>query len=134
MARYWNGFFWGPPSHKRVAWVGAAAGVGVIALAGVLGGSRWPLFGVAVLLVGLAEFGWAAELLPARWSVSAGWARAARWVCALAGTALSALTLWQGMSPAVWLGAVITGTGVLLAWEMAPSGPANRPRHAPRHA
>lgn len=30
--RLGKGFFWGPPSHKRVAWLGAAAGLIVLAL------------------------------------------------------------------------------------------------------
>jgi hypothetical protein len=32
MGQFWRGFFWGPPSHKRIAWVGTLAGVGVLAL------------------------------------------------------------------------------------------------------
>jgi hypothetical protein len=64
MGRFWKGFFWGAPSHRRIAWVGALAGVGVLALAGVVFGKGAPLFVLAVLLLGLAEFGWAAELLP----------------------------------------------------------------------
>jgi len=128
MRHFWGGFFWGPPSHKRIGWVGAVAGVGVLLLAGVLVGKGWPLFVAAVLLVGAAEFGWAAELLPHQWSTAAGWARLARWLCAVAGTILACLCLLRGLTPAVWFGLVIAGTGVLLALEMAPGGPANRPQ------
>jgi hypothetical protein len=128
MRSYVSRFFWGPPSHKPIAWVGAVAGVGVLALAGIVTGKAAPLFTLTVLLVGAAEFGWAAELLPRTWLRGAGVARAARWLCAVAGTALGALCLALGLTPAAWFGAVIAGTGLLLALEMAPSGPANRPQ------
>ncbi len=131
MGQFWHGFFWGPPSHKRIAWVGALAGVGVLALAGVTVGKGRPLFVLAVALVGLAEFGWAAELLPLRRASAAGWARLARWLCAVAGTILAGLCLLWGLTQAVWFGAVIAGTGVLLALEMSPSGPANHPKGMP---
>jgi hypothetical protein len=131
MLQFWNGFFWGPPSHKRIAWVGALAGVGVLALAAVEGGKAHPLFVLSVLLVGAAEFGWAAELLPRQQATAAGWARLARWLCAVAGMLLAGACLLLALPPAVWLGAVIAGTGLLLALEMAPSGPANRPGTSP---
>jgi hypothetical protein len=126
MRRFWSSFFWGPPSRKGIAWVGALAGIAVLALAGVVGGRAHPLFVLAVLLVGAAEFGWAAELLPRRWSAAAGWARLARWLCAAVGTIVAGACLLWGLTPAVWFGLIIAGTGVLLALEMAPNGPANR--------
>jgi len=127
LGRLWLGFAWGPPSHKRIAWIGAVAGIAVLALAAVTVGAGRPLFVLAVLLVGLSELGWAAELLPRDQIGVAAWARLARWLCALAGTALGVLCLLWGQTPAIWFGGVITGTGVLLALEMAPAGPANRP-------
>ena len=127
MRRFWQGFFWGSPSHKRIAWVGALAGLGVLAVAAVLVGKVSPLFELAMLLMGLAEFGWAAELLPRKQMSAVGWARLTRWVCAVAATILASLCLLWGLTPVVWFGAVIAGTGALLALEMAPSGPANRP-------
>jgi len=129
MRRFWDGFFWGSPSHKRIAWAGALAGVGVLALAGVVAfiGQGTAPFALAVLLVGLAEFGWAAELLPRRRARAAGWARLARWLCAVAGTVLAGLSLLWGLTPVAWFGAIIAGTGMLLAFEMSPAGPANRP-------
>jgi hypothetical protein len=127
MHRFWQGFFWGSPSHKRIAWVGALAGVGVLAVAAVIAGKVSLLFEGAVLLMGLAEFGWAAELLPRKQTSAAGWARLARWVCAMAATVLAGLCLLWGLTPVVWFGVVIAATGGLLALEMAPSGPANRP-------
>jgi hypothetical protein len=127
LERLWLGFAWGPPSHKRIAWIGAIAGIVVLALAAVIVGAGRPLFVLAVLLVGLSEFGWAAELLPRGRIGVAAWARLTRWLCALAGAVLSIFCLLWGQTPAVWFGAVIAGTGVLLALEMAPSGPANRP-------
>ncbi len=127
LERLWLGFAWGPPSHKRIAWIGAVAGIGVLALAAVIVGAGRPLFVLAVLLVGLSEFGWAAELLPRGQIGVAAWARLARWLCALGGTALAGLCLLWGQTPVIWFGVVIAGTGVLLALEMAPAGPANRP-------
>ena len=126
MRRFWNGFVWGPPSHKGIAWVGAIAGIAVFALAGVVVGRAHPLFVLAVVLVGAAEFGWAAELLPRSWGTTAGWARLARWLCAVVGTIVAGVCLLWGLTPVVWFGLVIAGTGVLLALEMAPNGPANR--------
>ncbi len=84
MGRFWKSFFWGPPSHKRIAWAGALAGVGVLALAAVVVGKAHPLFVLAVLLLGVAEFGWArrnscrADAL--RWPAGRDWyAGCARW-------------------------------------------------------
>lgn len=131
MSQLWKSFFWGPPSHKRIAWAGALAGIGVLALAGVIVGRGQPLFVLAVLLVGAAEFGWAAELLPRGWTSLAGWARLARWLCAVAGTVVAVLCLVWGLTPVAWFGIVIAGTGALLALEMAPGGPANSPQKAP---
>ncbi len=125
-------FFWGAPSHKPIAWIGAVAGVAVIALAGVVTAKAHPLFSLSVFCIGVAEFGWAAELLPRRLLNIAGWARLVRWLSALIGTLLAVLCLVFGLTPVVWFGAVIAGTGLLLTFEMAPSGPANRPREADR--
>ena len=122
MCRFWQGFFWGPPSHKRIAWVGAPAGVGVLVVTAVIIGKVALLFVLAVLLMGLAEFGWAAELLPRRRTALAAWARLLRWLCAVAATILAGLCLFWGLTPVVWFGAVIAGTGGLLALEMAPGG------------
>ena len=127
MSRIQRGFFWGAPSHKPVAWVGAVAGLLVLALAGVVLPKAHPLFTLSVLFAGLAEFGWAAELLPRDATRAAGWARAARWLCALLSTLLAVICLLLNLTPAVWFGLVIAGTGLLLSLEMAPSGPANRP-------
>lgn len=127
IARMWSGFFWGPPSHKRIAWVGALAGLGVFAFAAVIGARGWTAFALATLLVGASEFGWSIELAPVRYAQVAGWLRAVRWLCAIAGTVLGALCLLWGVTPAAWLGVVIAGTGALLVFEMAPGGPANRP-------
>lgn len=134
IGRFWKGFFWGEPSHKRIAWVGAVAGVLVIGLAAVVADKAGPLFVLAVLLVGTAEFGWAAELVPRTQATAAGWARLTRWQCALAGTVLAGLCLLWGLTTVAWFGAVIAGTGVLLTLEMAPGGPANRPQAAPSRA
>jgi hypothetical protein len=123
----WNGFFWGPPSHKPIAWIGALAGLGVFAIAALSIGKASALFVLAVFLVAAAEFGWAAELLPRGWDHAAGWSRVARWLCAVAGTILGAICLALGLAPTIWFGAIIAGTGLLLALEMAPAGPANRP-------
>jgi hypothetical protein len=120
-------FAWGPPSHKSIAWVGALAGVLVLALAGVVFPRAHPLFVFAVAFVGLAELGWAIELLPRRYLRLAASLRLVRWLCALAGMALGVACLILGVTPAVWFGVVIAGTGVLLGLEMAPGGPANRP-------
>src|SRR5260370_36212922 len=127
MGRIWKSFFWGPPSHKRIAWVGALAGVGVLALAAVVVGKAHPLFVLAVLLLGVAEFGWAAELLPRQRAALAGWARLVRWVCAVAATILAGLCLLWGLTPVVWFGDIIAGSRVLLAVEMSAARPANRP-------
>ena len=130
MRPWMKGFFWGAPSHKAIAWVGALAGVGVLALGAVIAGKGRPIFILAVVLVGLAEFGWAAELLPRKLAGAAGWVRLARWLCAVMGAALSMACLAWGLTPAAWLGAVFAVTGVLLAIEMAPAGPANQPRRS----
>lgn len=127
MSRIQKGFFWGTPSHKPIAWVGAVAGLVVLALAGVVTAKAQPLFSASIYCVGLAEFGWAAELLPRDQRRAAGWARAARWLCALFGTLLAIICLALNLTPVAWFGLVIAGTGVLLSLEMAPNGPANRP-------
>jgi hypothetical protein len=93
LERFWLGFAWGPPSHKRIAWIGAVAGIAVLALAAVTVGAGRPLFVLAVLLVGLSELGWAAELLPSSQIGMAAWAPLARWLCAIGGTVLAFLCL-----------------------------------------
>jgi len=119
------GFFWGQPSHKRVAWLGAGAGLVLLGLAAEIAtiGKGQPSLVLAVLFVGLAEFGWAAELLPRHQGTLAGWARLARWICAIAGTAFAIPSLQGGYLPLA-AGAAIGG--VLLMLEMAPYGWANR--------
>jgi hypothetical protein len=131
MAAFWKGFFWGEPSHKRIAWLGMLAGLGVIALAAVVqffGKGVTPLFALAILFVGLAEFGWGIELLPRQWRSIAGWGRAARWLCALFGAGIAGVSLLSGGTPLRLFEGIILVTGVLLAIEMAPRGPANRPK------
>jgi hypothetical protein len=122
-------FFWGPPSHKPIAWAGAVSGLVVVALAALLLviGHGAPVFLVALLCVGLANLGWATELLPRRLATTAGWARVARWGCALAGSALAILSLIWGVSFGLVVGLIIAGGAVLQAFEFAPGGPANRP-------
>lgn len=126
--RFWRGFFWGPPSHKRIAWVGALAGIAVFGLAWAVFGHVSLLLTLGVLLMGAAEFGWAVELAPTSYARMAGWGRLARWLCAVAGTLAALLSLLLGQATVAWFALVIAGTGVLLAFEMAPGGPANRPR------
>jgi hypothetical protein len=124
-----NGFFWGPPSHRSIAWIGALSGLLVVALAVYLFalGHGAPVFLVALLLVGLANFGWAAELLPRRLVLSAAWARVARWMCALAGSALAILSVVLGVSFGLVFGLIIAGGALMQAFEFAPGGPANHP-------
>jgi hypothetical protein len=129
MRRLWKSFFWGAPSHKRIAWAGALSGLGLVALAQFLLaiGHGAPMFLLAILFLGLANFGWAAELLPRRGTTAAGWARVVRWLCALIGTILAALSLWWGLTFGVGFGSVIAVMGLFQAFEFAPRGPANRP-------
>jgi hypothetical protein len=124
-----SGFFWGAPSHKPIAWVGALSGLAVVALAIFLMilGHGAPLFLGALLGVGLANLGWAAELLPRHMTRLAGWVRVARLGCALMGSVLSVLSLVLGLSFGPLIGAIIAGGAVLQVVEFAPSGPANRP-------
>jgi hypothetical protein len=129
MAQLFGRFFWGEPSHRRIAWYGAIAGVLLLALAVEVAtiGKGQPLFTLGLIFVGLAEFGWAAELLPRGSATLAGWLRAARWICALVGAVLGILALVWGIAPTWWFGGAVALGGVLLALEMAPNGPANRP-------
>lgn len=122
-------FFWGAPSRKSIAWAGALSGAGVVALAVLLLiiGHGAPLFLVALLLLGLANLGWAAELLPAARLRAAGWARAGRWGCALVGSVLTLLTLMWGPAFGLWFGLAIAGMGLMQVFEFAPNGPANQP-------
>jgi hypothetical protein len=122
-------FFWGPPSHKPIAWAGAVSGLVVVALAVLLLviGHGAPIFLIALLCVGLANLGWAAELLPRRLTTPAGWARVARWGCALAGAVLAILSLIWGVSFGPLIGLIIAGGAILQVFEFAPGGPANRP-------
>ncbi len=122
-------FFWGAPSHKPIAWAGAISGLGVMALALFLLaiGHGAPLFLLALLLLGLANLGWAAELLPKRQATAAGWARVGRWGSAIVGAVLAIISLIGGMAFGLEFGLVIAGTGLLQVLEFAPRGPANRP-------
>lgn len=128
MRRFWKGFFWGPPSHKPIAWLGASAGIVVLALPvfiALAGTGGQPVFLAALLFVGLAETGWGVELAPRRLATLAGWGRAARWLCAVVGVALAMVSLIGQLAP-LWFVAVILVGALLLVYEMAPGGPANR--------
>jgi hypothetical protein len=142
MSWFHKGFFWGAPSHKSIAWTGAVSGLLVVALAIFLLalGHGAPLFLLALLFVGLANLGWAIELLPrrlptlagwarvGRWGCTlAGWARVGRWGCALAGSALAILSLLWGLTFGLFFGLVIAVGALLQVLEFAPYGPANRP-------
>jgi len=69
----WAGAFAGPPGHQPIAWVGTLAGVGLLAATLVIAviGAATPLLLLALLGIGVAEGGWAVELLPRRWVVVA---------------------------------------------------------------
>jgi hypothetical protein len=126
--RFWSGFFWGAPSHKRVAWVGAFAGLLVVALPLVIarfGTGGHPVFLLALLFTGLAELGWAIELLPRRQATLAGWGRLVRWLCAVVGLVLGAASVVGQLAP-LWLTGVVAGSALLLVFEMAPGSFANR--------
>jgi hypothetical protein len=128
VGKFWNGFFWGSPSHKPVAWLGAGAGVLVVALPLVIaffGKGGHPLFLAALLFTGLAETGWGLELLPRRWVMLAGWGRVVRWLCAVVGLVLGAIGVVQQLAPP-WFAGVIAVGALLLVFEMAPGGFANR--------
>ena len=102
MRTFWQRFFWGPPSHKPVAWIGLAAGLVILAMPpiiAVFGTGAHPVFLAALLLVGLAEAGWGIELLPSRWAALAGWGRAGRWLCAVAGAVLAVGSLLTRLAP-----------------------------------
>jgi hypothetical protein len=123
-----KGFFWGPASHKPVAWLGAGAGVVVVALPFIiafLGTGGHPLFLLALLFTGMAETGWAIELLPRQWMVLAGWGRVLRWLCAAMGLLLAILSLVGQLAP-LWFAGVIGVGALLLVFEMAPGGYANQ--------
>lgn len=128
MRRFWKRFFWGAPSHKSIAWAGAVSGLGLIGFAIVMFviGHGAPLFVAAIGFLGLANFGWGAELLPAHAATIAGWMRAGRWGGALGGSALAALSLLWGLTFGPVYGIVILGMGLLQVFEFAPGGPANR--------
>jgi hypothetical protein len=129
MRAFWKRFFWGPPSHKRVAWVAALAGIIVIALPLVIalfGTGGHPLFLLAIFFVGLAETGWAVELLPRQELTQAGWGRIARWLSAVVGLVLAIISVLAGLAP-IWFAGFIAVAALLLVIEMAPSGFANRP-------
>jgi hypothetical protein len=129
MSWFRKGFFWGAPSHKPIAWIGALSGLLVSALAVFLLmiGHGAPLFLSALLLLGLANLGWGAELLPRRLAAPAGWARVARWGCALAGAVLALLSLLWGLTFGLVIGLIIVGGALMQVAEFAPRGPANRP-------
>ena len=128
MRRFWQGFWWGAPSHKPIAWAGGLAGLVVLALPVVIavwgtGGSLG--FLLTIVFTGLAETGWAVELLPRGWARLAGWGRLARWLCAIAGLALGAVSVALVLAP-LWFGGVVAAGALLLVFEMAPGGFANR--------
>jgi hypothetical protein len=129
MERIGKGFFWGPPSHKRVAGIGAGAGLIVLALPlviAVFGTGGHPVFLLALAFTGLAETGWGVELLPRQAVRFAGWGRVARWLCAIVGLVLAAISLVGQLAP-LWFTAIIAVGALLLVLEMAPGGFANRP-------
>src|SRR5215469_14877259 len=104
----WKRFFWGSPSHKPIAWIGASAGVVVVALPvviAVFGTGGYPLFLLALLFTGLAETGWGIELLPRAWKTPAGWGRAVRWLCAAIGVVLAVLSVIGQLAP-LWFAGV----------------------------
>jgi hypothetical protein len=128
MRTFWKRFFWGPPSHKPTAWVGAGAGVVVVALPvviAVFGKGGNPLFLLALLFTGLAETGWGIELLPHAWKTPASLGRAMRWLCAAIGVLLAVLSLVGQLAPQ-WFAGVTAVGAFLLVFEMAPGGFANR--------
>jgi hypothetical protein len=129
MQRFWKRFFWGAPSHKSIAWAGALSGLGLIgfALLMLVIGHGTPLFMLAIGFLGLANFGWGAELLSANNANAVGWMRVGRWGSALVGSALAALSLLWGQTFGPVYGIVILGMGLLQVFEFAPGGPANRP-------
>jgi hypothetical protein len=129
MNSFSKGFFWGPPSHKPVARIATLAGVIVMALPlviAVFGTGGHPIFLLAIFFVGLAETGWAVELLPRNEIALAGWGRIARWVSAVLGLVLAIISTLVGLAP-LWFAGFIAVTALLLVVEMAPSGFANRP-------
>lgn len=124
-----KGFFWGPPSHKRIAWLGGLAGLMVLALPfviAVFGTGGHPLFLLALVFTGLAETGWAIEVLPRHLVALAGWGRVARWLCAVIGLVLAAISTLAQLAP-LWFAGVVAVGALLLVFEMAPGGFANRP-------
>lgn len=128
MRTFWKGFFWGAPSHKSIAWLGASAGVVVLALPVYIarfGKGGHPVFLAMLLFAGLSETGWGVELLPRRHATLAGWGRAARWLCAVMAVVLAVVSLIGQLAP-LWFVATILLGALLLVYEMAPSGPANR--------
>lgn len=128
MQTFWKRFFWGAPSHKSIAWAGAISGLGLIGFALVMLaiGHGALLFMVAIGFLGLANFGWGAELLPASSVDVAGWMRVGRWGSALVGSGLAALSLFLSLTFGPVYGVVILGMGLLQVFEFAPGGPANR--------
>ena len=121
-------FLWGPPSRKRIAWIGTAAGVLVVGVPIVIAvfGRSGPLLLGALLFTGLGETGWVAELLPADSTTVAGLVRLLRWLFSGVGTVLAMLALILESAP-FWFAGVVAAGGLLLVFEMAPGGPANRP-------
>jgi hypothetical protein len=128
MGTFWKQFFWGPPSHKRIAWIGGVAGLVVILLPVVIaafGAGGHPVFLASLFFIGLAEVGWGIELLPRRTAAAVGWGRAMRWLSAIVGLALTIMALIGQLAPLWFLGPMLVGCA-LLVLEMAPNGPANR--------
>jgi hypothetical protein len=127
-ARFWKGFFWGPPSHRPVAGLGFVAGLLVLALPLVItlfGRGGQPVFLLALVFVGLAETGWGIELLPRKMAAQAGWGRVARWVAAVIGVVLGVISVVAQLAP-LWFSGVVAAGALLLVFEMAPGGFANR--------
>jgi hypothetical protein len=83
------------------------------------------VFLLSLLFTGLAEIGWAVELFPRRWTKQAGWGRIARWICAIIGLGLGSASVLFQLAP-LWFGGIVTISALLLVFEMAPGGPANR--------
>jgi hypothetical protein len=129
MRQLWKRFFWGAPSHKSIAWAGALSGLGLIGfgLFMLAIGHGTPIFMAAIIVLGLANFGWGAELLPVRRATTAGWMRVTRWGCALVGSVLAALSLVLSLTFGPVYGIVVLGMGLLQVLEFAPGGPANKP-------
>jgi hypothetical protein len=124
----WQALWRRPPSQRRIAWIGTLAGLLVIALPLVIafwGSGGSVVFLLSLLFTGFAETGWGVELFPRRWTEQAGWGRVARWLCAIIGLGLGAASVIFQLAP-LWFSGIVTIGALLLVFEMAPGGPANR--------